>query len=72
MAGIRIPNGPPILCFMLKLELIKYNGLNIVYIEGIPAFSLLPDGEKDWIAPDGVTMYLNNKEFVDEWLKNEK
>jgi hypothetical protein len=53
---------------MLKLELIG----DILYTEGVPAFRILPNGEKDWIVPDGAVMYMNNKEFVDEWLKNRK
>jgi hypothetical protein len=48
----------------------------LVYIEGVPAFMILPNGEKDWIVPDGAVMYMNNKEFVDkivdEWLKTKK
>jgi len=49
---------------MLKLEI-----KTIVYMEGLPAFLIFPNGEIDWIAPDCATMYANNKEFVDEWLK---
>lgn len=56
---------------MLKLEI-----KTIVYIEGLPAFTILPNGDKgwikDWIAPDTATMYMNNKEFIDEWLKKQK
>ena len=54
---------------MLKLEIVE----GILYIEGLPAFPicdrLCKDEEKDWIAPDTATMYMNNKKFVDEWLK---
>ena len=53
---------------MLRLEIVE----DIVYIGGLPAFTILPSGEKDWICPDTATMYMNNKEFVDEWLKNQK
>jgi hypothetical protein len=52
----------------LRLELVKYEGKTYLYIEGIPAWSWLPNGEKNWIAPDTGTMYMNNKEFVDDWL----
>ena len=52
---------------MIKLEIKK-----IVYIEDLPAFSILPNGEIDWIAPDTATIYTNNKEFVEEWLKINK
>ena len=45
----------------------------VVWIQGLPAFTMLPDGEIDWIAPDTATMYTNNKEFVDkfiaDWMK---
>lgn len=57
---------------MLKLELVPYQDEYILYTEGVPAFVLHSDGEKEWIVPDGAVMYMNNKEFVDEWLKNQK
>lgn len=61
---------------MVKLEVIKvqqllgiFEPLRVLYIEGLPAFTLPVNGEKDWIAPDVATIYWNNKEYVDNWLK---
>ena len=46
---------------------------HIFYVKGIPAFMILKNGEideTDPITPNGCGIYYNNKEFVDEWLKN--
>jgi hypothetical protein len=58
---------PQVYHFMLNVQIPK-----IVYLNGVPAFRVLDNGEKDWIAPDGITMYMNNKEIIDAWLQGFK
>lgn len=41
---------------------------NVLYIKGIPTFLFMPNGERDFIASDGLTIYFENKEFIDKWL----
>lgn len=56
----------------MKIEVVVdviNNGLPIVYLAGLPAFSILPDGQRDPILPDGCTIYAENKQEVDDCLK---
>jgi len=42
---------------------------HVFYIEGIPAFLFLENGETEPIVPDGCHIYVDNKEECDNWLK---
>ncbi len=41
----------------------------IFYVEGMPAFLFLENGDVEPITPDGCHIYINNKEECDNWLK---
>jgi hypothetical protein len=47
-------------------------GLYILWIDKVPAFIVLSNGEKDALTPTGWSYYLRNKEEVDKWIEKNK
>ena len=45
-----------------------YAGGKILWTNEYPAIKFCDDETIDPIAPNGITMYLNNKEKIDNWL----
>ena len=41
---------------------------NIFYVEGMPAFLILENGDIDPITPNGMCIYASNKEECNKWL----
>ena len=41
----------------------------VVYLDGVPAFAMLPGGMKDPLTPSGWNDYRANEEAVDEWVE---
>lgn len=41
----------------------------VVYLDGVPAFKMLPGGMKDPLTPLGWNDYRANEEAVDEWIE---
>ena len=47
-------------------------GLYILWIDKVPAFVVLSNGEKDALTPTGWSYYQRNKEEVDKWIEKNK
>ena len=45
---------------------------NILWIDKVPAFVFLPNGEKDPITPTGWTWYMVNQKEIDTWISSSK
>ena len=52
----------------MKCEIVKTGTKVIVYIEGMPAF--INEDSKEPITPNGMVMYANNRDKIDNWLKD--
>lgn len=49
--------------------LIEITGkFQIVFLDGIPAFSMYANGIKEPVTPNGWVIYENNKKEVDEYI----
>jgi hypothetical protein len=42
---------------------------NILWLDGVPAFLFLPNGEKDPMTPTGWNWYCSHKEEIDKWIE---
>jgi hypothetical protein len=41
---------------------------NVVYLDDVPAFMIMENGQKEIVTPNGWNMYRNNTRDIDEWL----
>jgi hypothetical protein len=52
----------------MKAEQLKIEK-NILYIDNVPAFVIMENGQKDPVTPTGWNTYRGNQQMIDDWLE---
>ena len=54
----------------MTIEVKKDKSGPLIYLNKIPAFIVLPNGQKEAVTPSGWQLYRGNEVQINEWLES--